>query len=73
MHNIEMSTAIQYKIAVERSQLVIRSHDTHFLHHLVDFLEGNPIHPGFAEEVQTFAKYFREVLDGKFWAFTQEL
>ena len=58
---------------MERSQIVIRSHDFHFLYHLVDFVEGNPIHPGFAEEIKTFAKYFREVLDGKFAAFTQVL
>jgi hypothetical protein len=76
MHNVQrlkMPIAIRYKIATERSQIVIRSHDFHFLHHLVDFLEGNPIHPAFAEEIKIFARYFREVLDGKFGAFTQEL
>jgi hypothetical protein len=68
-----MPIAIQYRIATERSQIVIRSHDFHFLHHLVDLLEGNPVHPAFAEEIKIFARYFREVLDERVGAFTQEL
>jgi hypothetical protein len=68
-----MSIAIKYKIAAERAQIVIRSHDFHFLYHLVDFLEEKPMHPDFVEEIKVFARSFGEVLDGEFGAFTQEL
>ena len=68
-----MSNAITYKIATERAQIVIRSHDFHFLYHLVDFLEGKPIHPDFVEEIAVFARYLGDVLNEQFGAFTQEV
>jgi hypothetical protein len=54
-----------YKIAAERTQTVIRSHDPHFLYRLADVLDGNPTHSIILEQMKVFARDLRDVLDGK--------
>ena len=54
-----------YKIAAERTQTVIRSHDPRFLYGLADVLDGNPTHVVMVEQTKVFARDLRDVLDGK--------
>ena len=54
-----------YKIATERTQTVIRSHDPRFLYRLADVLDGNPTHGVIAKQMKVFARDLRDVLNGK--------
>lgn len=54
-----------YKIATERTQTVIRSHDPRFLYRLADVLDGNPTHSVIVNQMKVFARDLRETLDGK--------
>ena len=45
-----------YKIATERTQTVIRSHDVRFLYHLADVLDGNPTDAVITEQMEAFAR-----------------
>jgi hypothetical protein len=54
-----------YKIATERTQTVIRSHDPRFLYRLADLLDGDPTHAVITEQMKVFARDMRDVLDGK--------
>lgn len=61
-----------YKIASERTQTVIRSHDSHFLYRLADVLDGNPTHSVIVEQMKVFARDLRDVLGGKVAGHTVE-
>lgn len=54
-----------YKIATERTQTVIRSHDPRFLYRLADVLDGNPTDAVITEQMKAFARDLRDVLDWK--------
>ena len=54
-----------YRIATERTQTVIRSHDLRFLLCLADVLDGNPTHSVITEQMKVFARDLRDVLGGK--------
>jgi hypothetical protein len=54
-----------YKIATERTQTVIRSHDPRFLYRLADVLDGNPTHSVIRGQMKVFARDLRDVLDGR--------
>lgn len=56
---------IVYKIAAERTQTVIRSHDPRFLYSLADVLDGSPTHPVIVDQMKVFARDLREVLNGE--------
>ena len=45
---------ILYKIASERTQTVIRSHDPRFLYRLADVLDGNPTNGVIVEQMKCF-------------------
>lgn len=62
-----------YKVAAERTETVIRSHDAHFMERLVEFLQGNPIHPAFEDELRELAKDLDQVLSGRFKSCAKEL
>lgn len=54
-----------YKIATERTQTVIRSHDLRFLYRLADVLDGNLTDSVILEQMKVFARDLQDVLDGK--------
>jgi hypothetical protein len=61
-----------YRIATERTQTVIRSHDFRFLYHLADVLDGNPTDAVINEQMKAFAQDLRDVLDWKVGGYTVE-
>jgi hypothetical protein len=62
-----------YKIAGERTQTVIRSHDPRFIYRLADVLDGNPTDDVIVEQMKAFARDLRDVLDGKVAGHIREL
>jgi hypothetical protein len=56
---------VLYKIATERTQTVIRSHDPRFLYRLADVLDGYPTHPVIVDQMKVFARDLRDVLGGE--------
>jgi hypothetical protein len=62
-----------YKVASERTQTVIRSHDPRFMENLVDALEGKAIHPAAQDELAALARDLRDVLNGTIMSHTKEL
>lgn len=51
-----------YKIAAERKETVIRSHDPRFMDYLADFLQGNPVHPAIEDEFNALGRDLAAVL-----------
>jgi hypothetical protein len=62
-----------YKVAAERNETVIRSHDPRFMESLVELLQGNPIHPAIEDEIRALARDLGEVLNGHFKSCAKEL
>lgn len=62
-----------YKVAAERTETVIRSHDPRFMENLVELLEGNPVHSAIKDELRALARDLREVLNGRFKSCAKEL
>jgi hypothetical protein len=62
-----------YRVGVEHTQTVIRSHDPCFMENLADVLEGKPVHSTVHDELRTFAGNLRDVLKGNIAAHAKEL
>ena len=62
-----------YRVAAERTQTVIRSHDPRFMENLVDALEGKAIHPAVQDELRALARDLRDVLNGTIMSHIKEL
>jgi hypothetical protein len=62
-----------YKVASERTQTVIRSHDPRFMENLVEVLEGKAVHPTVQDELRALAKDLQDVLSGRVMSHIKEL